>query len=128
MLHVPGSVLAGHSVAKFRICCSARDARWTNGDLLGRRSRAHLLDGRPGPVGQPAGYYVYADQFLGFRFFVDKDVTSGSIGGHFAILNGLDIFGALVALENNIDYPDSLNLSTADVLGGVDESRSFRRR
>jgi hypothetical protein len=75
--------------------------------------------GVAGPSGQPGGYDIANHQFLGFRFFLPAPVTTSAIGGHVATMTGPDIFGAVVALTNLVDYPDSLDLSTTDVLGGA---------
>jgi hypothetical protein len=63
-----------------------------------------------------SGIAVAENQFVGARFFVSAPTRTTRIGGHFG-LNGLDVFGALVGLTRATDFPDSLDLSTPDVLG-----------
>jgi hypothetical protein len=74
---------------------------------------------QPGQVaGHPFGIDV--DQTLGVRFYVDKRVTIGSIGGYFAeSQTGIesDIVGAIVRLHGSHDFPNSFDLTTRDVLG-----------
>ena len=73
-----------------------------------------------GPTGQTGGYSVVYDQILGVRFYVDKRVTTGSIGGYFSEFQpGLDsdIVGAIVRLHGAYDFPNSFDLTTRDVLG-----------
>jgi len=74
-----------------------------------------------GPVGDSGGFAVDVGQFLGVRFEVTVPVTTGSIGGHFLNFEppGPAIFGAIVALTGPTDFPDSLDLTTSDVLGAA---------
>jgi hypothetical protein len=46
-------------------------------------------------------------------------VFTGEVGGHFASFEtpGLPIFGAIIALTDSADFPDSVDYSSADVLG-----------
>ena len=75
--------------------------------------------GSPGADGQTDGSPFGDFQFLGFRFFVPSPVTTEAIGGHMGGLGGVDVFGALVALSGSADFPDSRDLSTADVRGAA---------
>ena len=75
-----------------------------------------------GPTGQIGGYpfAIDVDQTLGVRFYVDKRVTIGSIGGYFTESQpGVesDIVGAIVRLHGSHDFPNSFDLTTRDVLG-----------
>jgi len=53
------------------------------------------------------------------RFEITSPVPLGSVGGFFTNDSGgqRTIFGAVVALSGPIDFPNSLDLSTSDVLG-----------
>lgn len=65
-------------------------------------------------------YVISYEQVLGVRFYVDKRVTTGSIGGYFSEYQpGLesDIVGAIVRLHGAHDVPNSFDLTTRDVLG-----------
>ncbi|MCH8921558.1 MAG: tandem-95 repeat protein [Planctomycetes bacterium] len=66
------------------------------------------------------GSSIDAAQFLGSRFFVDATVQTerigGQIAGNAAVGNGM-LFAAVVALSGPDDFPDSVDLSTPDVLG-----------
>jgi hypothetical protein len=75
--------------------------------------------GTPGADGQTSGYLIDESGFTGLRFFVPSAVMTETLGGHFGGLGGMDIFGALVALSGPSDLPDSQDLSTADLVGGV---------
>ena len=55
--------------------------------------------------------------FSGVRFELTTPARVSAIGGHFAgTIDQSGIFGALVALAGPADFPDSPDLSTADVL------------
>jgi hypothetical protein len=75
--------------------------------------------GTSGPDGQTSGYLIDESAFTGLRFFVSSAVVTETIGGHIGGLGGMDVFGALVALSGPSDLPDSQDLSTADLVGGV---------
>jgi hypothetical protein len=68
-----------------------------------------------------SGAGIYFDQFLGVRFDLTSNVSTASIGGHFGTSNTAignnQFFGAIVALSDANDFPDSSDLSTPDVLG-----------
>ena len=73
-----------------------------------------------GPTGQTGGYSVVYNQTLGVKFHVDTQITTGSIGGYFSEFQpGLesDIVGAIVRLSGSLDFPNSFDLTTKDVLG-----------
>lgn len=55
--------------------------------------------------------------FSGVRFELAKQVMTTEIGGHFASESGGTFFGAIVSLDNENDFPDSNDLSSADVQG-----------
>lgn len=67
-----------------------------------------------GPTGGNTGFNVDS-QFLGVRFQVNSPVVTTEIGGHFS--GSGNFFGAIVQLSDFSDFPDSLDLSTSDVLG-----------
>jgi len=66
----------------------------------------YLLGGPPG-----------LDQFLAVRFSLASTVTTAAVGGYIDGGFGESYFGAIVALSGPGDFPDSEDLSTADVLG-----------
>ena len=73
-----------------------------------------------GPTGQTGGFSVVYNQTLGVKFHVDTQITTGSIGGYFSEFQpGLesDIVGAIVRLSGSLDFPNSFDLTTRDVLG-----------
>lgn len=72
-----------------------------------------------GPTGQSGGASVNSSQFLAVRFLASSSVTTGSIGGHLQGFVSGGLFGAVVALTGSTDFPDSFDLSTADVLGAA---------
>lgn len=59
--------------------------------------------------------------FVGVRFqIVDQDVLTSRIGGHF--VGGFadsSFFGAIVSLTDGLDFPDSLDFSTVDIVGAT---------
>ncbi len=58
-------------------------------------------------------------QYVGVKFEITKSTTVREIGGHFVPRAGrpTEIFAAVVKLDNQDDFPDSIDLSTKDVLG-----------
>ncbi len=81
--------------------------------------------GSLGPTGIPRGVVpganVSSTVFNGVRFQLTQPVATSQIGGHFVGSPGTTdtFFGAIVALSNENDFPDSGNLSTDDVLGST---------
>jgi len=77
----------------------------------------------PSPFGDPPPVIVddpLAYQSLGVKFYVSEKVKTGSIGGYFAPYpnpTDSEIIGAIVRLEGPSDFPNSLDLTTKDVLG-----------
>lgn len=71
------------------------------------------------------GTNVRSVVFTGVRFELQQPVVTTQIGGHFLQRPGEDpqgngsFFGAVVALDDENDFPDSGDLSTADVLGST---------
>jgi len=55
--------------------------------------------------------------FTGVRFRLDLPVVTTRIGGHFLSPSSGTFFGAIVALDDENDFPNSGDLSTMDVLG-----------
>ncbi len=55
--------------------------------------------------------------FTGVRFHLDQPAIATQVGGHFAAPAAGTFFGAVVALDDSNDFPDSSDLSTPDVLG-----------
>jgi hypothetical protein len=67
-----------------------------------------------------AGTNVNSQVFVGSRFHLTQPATATRIGGHFVSgQDGGKFFGAIVRLSNSTDFPDSDDLSTADVLAAV---------
>jgi hypothetical protein len=66
------------------------------------------------------GIGIYDDQFLGLRFAIPSAITTTAVGGHFGTVESVgnnQFFGAIIALTDAADFPDSSDLSTSDVLG-----------
>ncbi len=62
------------------------------------------------------GVGISPTQYLGVRFEVTSTVTTAMMGGHFRDPISRNMFGAIVALTDANDVPDSADLSTADVI------------
>lgn len=81
--------------------------------------------GTLGPTGIPRGVVpganVSSDVFNGVRFELATPVITTQVGGHFVGSVGTTdtLFGAIVKLADENDYPDSADLSTPDVLGST---------
>jgi hypothetical protein len=71
-----------------------------------------------GTTGLTVGVVLDADQYLGVRFQVLSGVTTSVIGIHATVYSG-SLFGAIVNLTGPTDFPDSVTLTTADVLGSA---------
>jgi hypothetical protein len=54
--------------------------------------------------------------FIGVRFQLTQSVLTSQIGGHFISESNGTFFGAIVALDDANDFPNSNDLSTSDVL------------
>ncbi len=54
--------------------------------------------------------------FYGVRFEVTEPIDVDRIGGNFQFFTGTGPFGAIVQLDGEFDLPDSVDLSTPDVL------------
>ncbi|MEX2317236.1 MAG: hypothetical protein WD669_08795 [Pirellulales bacterium] len=67
----------------------------------------------------PGGAVVSASVFNGVRFEITQPAITTRIGGHFIAEPPLadSFFGAIVRLDDNLDFPNSNDLSTSDVLG-----------
>jgi len=63
------------------------------------------------------GTEVFLSVFPGVRFELTQPVKTTSVGGHLVASTGGTFFGAIVALDDENDFPNSGNLSTPDVLG-----------
>lgn len=66
----------------------------------------------------PTGSAVSPDVFSGVRFQVSQTVVTTRIGGHFVhdTRASSSFFGAIVQLDSSGDFPNSINLSTPDVV------------
>lgn len=71
--------------------------------------------------GQPSGGGIYLNDnyFVMHRFYLDDTYFINSIGGNFEADRNRNIFGAIVGLTGEDDFPDSHNLETSDVLGNT---------
>ena len=82
---------------------------------------AIILDSASAPIGQNEGGNLLMGDFNWpfHRFEVTERTSLSKVGGAFGILPGdtLTVFAAIVALADSNDVPNSLNLSTSDVLG-----------
>ena len=63
------------------------------------------------------GANISSFAFNGVKFHLSQTVITTSIGGHFVAPNDGTFFGAIVALDDETDFPDSGDLSTPDTLG-----------
>ena len=74
----------------------------------------------PGTLdGQPPGLFIGETQFIGARFETTEAGTV-KVGGRMHALDGVgneQLFAAVVALDSFTDFPDSVDLSSADVVG-----------
>jgi hypothetical protein len=68
-----------------------------------------------GPSGT-SGYGVGVLDYHGVRFELSETASVDAIGGHFLAADPGNIFGAIVRLTGPSDMPDSVDLSTPDVL------------
>jgi hypothetical protein len=81
--------------------------------------------GHLGPTGIPQGAVdaanVNAFVFNGVRFNLTSTVVTTQVGGHFVGPVGTTgtLFGAVIKLVDENDFPDSRDLSTPDVLGST---------
>ncbi len=57
--------------------------------------------------------------FTGVRFQLTQPVITSQIGGHFVEANSGSFFGAIVALDDESDFPDSGDFSSSDFLGST---------
>lgn len=57
--------------------------------------------------------------FTGVLFELTQPVITTQVGGHFVGSNNGTFFGAIVALDDADDFPNSDDLSTSDVLGAT---------
>ena len=96
--------------------------------LAATNARGDILfeSGTLGPTGIPrseitGGSNVSPFVFVGVRFHSDQPVLTTQVGGHFVKNAGANepFFGAIIALANENDFPDSGNLSTPDVIGNT---------
>ncbi|MEM9352054.1 MAG: CSLREA domain-containing protein [Planctomycetota bacterium] len=67
--------------------------------------------------GVTGGTNVQPSIFTGVRFELTEPVRTTEVGGHFVASSPGTFFGAIVALDDEDDFPDSEDLSTPDVLG-----------
>ena len=87
---------------------------FANGDIIYKSATI----GTTPTTGTPGLLVDY--QFIGVKFQVLSNVVTNAIGGNFQAVPGVGnetIFGAIVALSGPTGFPDSIDLSTPDVLG-----------
>jgi|GEM_PF-792474 len=59
-----------------------------------------------GPTGQVEGWGLVTTQFIGSRFYLNREVEVTAIGGHLVQWGTGDLFGTIVELESSSDLPD----------------------
>ena len=69
--------------------------------------------------GAVLGTSVDSFVYVGARFQLNQHVLTQRIGGHFVSASSGTFFGAIVKLNGENDTPDSLDLSTPDILGAA---------
>lgn len=110
------------------LCISLVVVCWLSANC--RKSSADVLfeSGTLGPTGVSwsdlasgtvPGSSINAFFFPGVRFHLNERVITTQVGGHFAAPFSGTFFGAIVELESQADFPDSINLSTSDVHGAT---------
>jgi hypothetical protein len=67
--------------------------------------------------GTVPGTNISSTVFAGVRFEVTQPAVISKVGGHFVERFAGTFFGAIVKLNDATDFPDSIDLSTADLLG-----------
>jgi len=96
----------------------------------GASARADILfeSGTLGPTGVTwsdlssqtvPGTNISSFAFNGVRFRLNQPVITTEIGGHFVAPTTGTFFGAIIALDDENDFPNSGDLSTSDVLGAT---------
>jgi len=70
--------------------------------------------------GTVAATNVSPNVYTGARFEVTDPILTSQVGGHFVSATGGTFFGAIVALDDESDFPDSGDLVSADVLGATE--------
>jgi hypothetical protein len=75
--------------------------------------------GAPGSGTAPGSSGVNPDVFSGVRFQLLQPVRTTRVGGHFVhdSRTSNTFFGAIVTLDSATDFPNSVDLSTPDVVG-----------
>jgi hypothetical protein len=96
------------------VCCSLLYPSSALADIL-------FESGTLGPTGTTEGSVpstnVSPNVYVGVRFEITQPVKTEQVGGHFVDDLGGTFFGAVVKLDDASDFPNSEDLSTADVLG-----------
>lgn len=64
-----------------------------------------------------SGLGVDNHYFAMHRFFLNDTYTLSSVGGYFEADRNRNVFAAIVGLNDQDDFPDSIDLSTPDVIG-----------
>lgn len=97
--------------------------------FISRRAQAAIIyeTGESGPTGvssqqlaneEIAGVNINKFVFAGGRFRVEEATSVERVGGHFlGRAVGFPFFGSIVRLTGNDDFPDSVDLTTPDVVG-----------
>ena len=77
-----------------------------------------IFDTAANPTANPAGLIIGDWNYPMHRFEVTQPVTVGTVGGYFSNTTGSskDIFSAIIQLSGPTDTPDSLGLTSPDVV------------
>lgn len=110
----PGRLSSLALLAFFGVCPAASSAAilYESGTLgpTGMTIEEIIANNVPGTNVNPA-------VFVGVRFELTQSVVTSQIGGHFVSGTNSSFFGAIVALADKDDFPNSGDLSSPDVLG-----------
>src|SRR3972149_918160 len=106
-------VVTGCAVALFLSRSVAAETIYESGTLgLTGISRDELLSQTV------LGANVASFNFVGVRFQVSQNVEASRVGGHFVGgFSDTSFFCAIIQLTDELDFPNSLDLSTPDVVG-----------
>jgi hypothetical protein len=105
-----------HLLLAWSLCIAL--ARLSNADVLfesGTLGPTGILYSQLG--GTVPGTELNSSVFPGVRFQLIETVKTSRVGGHFVASSNGSFFGAIVALDDQDDFPNSIDLSTPDVLG-----------
>ena len=73
-----------------------------------------------GPPGQSAGSLVDNTQFIGARFYIDRNLEVTRIGGHITqVVYGANFFGAIVSLSGSSGLPNGYPFTIGEVVAST---------